>query len=303
MKDVKTTVVEKVPESAEAERVMEKLISQGNRLIFSTSYGYLEPAQRVAKRHPEVTIIQTWRPSQLKNVGFFAVNQYEALYVAGIVAGRMTKKNSIGFVCAHPVPILVQNINAFTLGARSVNPKAKVKVVWTNSWSDPPAEAEATRSLIDSGVDVIGSVLDSPLTVARAADQAHIMIIGSQSDFHKLVPNYWLVGSHWNWENVYLQIAKSVQDGTWKKDERWLGLKEDAIGLSPFGRLVPAPVQKEALAQLALIKQGKQEIFKGPLKDRDGKLRLAAGQAPDLKWLAGMDWFVQGVEGTLPKHQ
>src|SRR3990167_7091629 len=170
---------------------MEKLIAQGNRLIFSTSYGYLEPAERVARRHPDVIFMQTWRPSRLKNVGCYITYQYEPFYAVGVVAGKMTKKNSIGFVCAHPVPILLQDINAFTLGARSVNPKAKVHVVWTNSWSDPPTEAEAAKGLIDSGVDVLGCVLDSPLTVAKTAEQNHIMFVGSQADLQKIAPNSW----------------------------------------------------------------------------------------------------------------
>jgi basic membrane protein A len=187
--NVQTTVAEKVPESAEVERVMEKMIAQGNRLIFSTSYGYLEPAERVAKRHPDVTIMQTWRPAGLKNIGCYSAYQYEPLYAVGSVVGKMTKKNSIGFVCAHPVPLLLQNINSFTLGVRSVNPKAKVHVIWTNSWSDPPTEAEACKSLIDSGVDVLGCVLDSPLTVAKTGEQNHIMVFGTQADLQKFAPN------------------------------------------------------------------------------------------------------------------
>ena len=300
--NVQTTVAEKVPESAEAERVMEKMIAQGNHLIFSTSYGYLEPAERVAKRHPDVTFMQTWRPSQLKNVGCYAAYQYEPLYAVGMVAGKMTKKNSIGFVCAHPVPVLLQNINAFTLGARSVNPKVKVHVVWTNSWSDPPTEAEATKGLIESGVDILGCVLDSPLTVAKTAEQNHIMVVGTQADLQKIAPNFWLTGSRWNWDMTYYKIAKSVQDGTWKPETRWLGMKDGAVELCSFGKLVPQPLQKEAASAAEQIKQGKRIIFRGPLKDRDGKQRLSAGQVADPDALSEMGWFVEGIDGTLPRH-
>ncbi len=300
--NIQTTVAENIPESAEVERVMEKMISQGNRLIFSTSYGYLEPAERVAKRHPEVTFMQTWRPSKLKNMGCYAAYQYEPLYAVGVVAGKMTKKNSIGFVCAHPVPLLIQNINAFTLGARSVNPKVKVRVVWTNSWSDPATEAEATKGLIDSGVDMLGCVLDSPLTVAKTAEKNHIMFFGTQADLHEIAPNYWLTGSRFNWDRTYFNIAKAVQDRTWKPTAQMLGMKEGAVELCSFGKLVPTALQKQATASAEQVKQGKKIIFLGPLKDREGKHRLAAGQAADPKLMSEMNWFVEGVDGTLPKR-
>lgn len=234
---------------------MEKMIAQGNRLIFSTSYGYLEPAERVAKRHPDVIIMQTWRPSKVKNMGYYAAYQYEPMYAVGMVAGKMTKKNKIGFVCAHPVPVLIQNINAFTLGARSVNPKAKVHVVWTNSWTDPPTEAEATKGLIESGVDVLGCVLDSPLTVAKTAELNHIMVVGTQADLQNIAPNFWLTGSRWNWDMTYYKIAKSVQDGTWTPETHWLGMKDGAVELCSFGKLVPEPLQKEAASAAEQIRQ------------------------------------------------
>jgi basic membrane protein A and related proteins len=293
---VATTMVENIPESAEAERVMEKMIAQGNRLIFSTSYGYLEPAERVAKHHPEVIIMQTWRPSAQKNIGMFAAYPYQVAYVSGIVAGRMTKKNQIGFVCAHPVPNILQSINAFTFGARSVNPRVKVNVVWTNAWSDPATEAEAAKGLIEQGVDI----LDSPLTVIQIAEKNHVMVLGSQVDLHQFAPTEWLTGSRWNWNDFYLKIAKSVQDGTWKPEHYWLGMKDDAVELSPFGKLVPKVVRDEATSVANKIKAGNLIIFKGSLKDREGNLRLAPGKVADAQWLAQMNFFVDGVEG-IPK--
>lgn len=305
--NVETTLVEKVPESSEVERVMEKMIAQGMSLIFLNSYGYLEPAERVAKRvakrHPKVIIMQAWRPSKLGNIGTYAASQYEPLYAAGIVAGRMTKTNIIGMVCPQPVPDLLQNVNSLALGARSVNPQVRVKVIWTNSWSDPSMEAEAAKGLIESGADVIASLMDNPLAVAKTVEKSSGMLIGTQADYQSLVPNKWLTGSRWNWDHVYYDIAKSVQDGTWKKDCLWLGMKDGAVELCSFGKSVPASVRKEAGLVADQIKQAKKVVFRGPLKDRDGKERLNAGQIADTKCLTEMNWYVDGIEGTLPIHK
>jgi basic membrane protein A len=300
--NVETTVAEAIPESGEVERVMEKMIAQGNRLIFSTSYGYLEPAQRVAKRHPDVTIMQTWRPAPEKNMGMYAAYQYEPLYAVGMVAGKMTKNNKIGLVCAHPVPVLLQYINSFTLGAKSVNPKVKVHVVWTNSWSDATLEAEAAKGLIESGVDVLGAVQDSPKIVVQTAERHHIMVFSTQSDCQKFAPQGWLTGSKWNWNSVYLRVAQSVKDGKWTKQALWLGMKDGAVEMSSFGKRVPQAVKGEAQAMAEKIKEGKFVIFKGPLKDREGKERLSKGQIADAKWLSEMNFLVDGVTGSLPKR-
>jgi len=300
--NVETSMVENVPESAEVERVMEKLIAQGNRLLFCTSYGYLEPAEKVARRHPDVTIMQGFRSTSLKNMGGYAVDLYEPLYAVGMVAGKMTRTNNIGIVCAHPIPVTLQNINAFLLGARSVNSKLRVHVVWTNSWSDPPTEAEATKGLIDSGADIIGSDLSGPLTVARTADRHHAMTVSNQTDLHTMVPNAWLTGSRWNWGPTFCLIAKSVQDSSWRPGLHWFNMSDGTVELSSFGRLVPKALQTQAMALVEQVKQGKKIVFIGPLKDREGRQRLAAGQAADPKILSEMDWFVEGVDGTLPKR-
>jgi len=302
MKNVETTMIENVPENEVAERVMEKLIAQGNRLLFSTSYGYLEPAERVAKRHPDVFIVQGFRESTLPNLGSFAARLYEPLYVVGMVAGKLTKKNNIGIVCAHPIPVTIQNVNAIALGARLVNPKVKVHVVWTSSWSDPPTEAEATKELIGSGVDVIGSELSNPLTVARTAEQQHAMSISNQTDLRAIVPNGWLTGSRWNWGPTFCAIAESVQKHTMKTGLHWLGLKDGTVALCSFGKIVPAKLQAEATSLAQEIEQGKKNVFTGPLKDREGKQHLGAGQVGDSNFLADMNWFVPGVEGPLPKR-
>jgi basic membrane protein A len=304
-KQVETTIVERIPESAELERVMEKMISQGTRLIFSTSYGYFEPMMRVAGRHPDVMFEQCGRtvPETCKNASTYFPKQYQPEYITGMVAGRMTKKNDLGFIAAHPVPSVLQDINAFTLGARSVNPKAKVHVIWTNTWSDPATEAEATKGLIDSGVDVVAMHIDSPVTVVQTAEKNGIMSVGYHADLSKFAPKGWLTGQMWDWGPLYVKIAQSVRNGTWKPGNFTYGMNDGITKLAPFGKSVPAKVQQEAQALAKQIEKGTFTVFQGPLKDRDGKERVAAGKLPSTKLLDEMDWFVPGVEGTLPKKK
>ncbi len=297
---VETIMAEKVPESAEVERVMEKMIAGGVRLIFPTSYGYFEPTLRVAQRHPEVRFECCGRTvsADIKNIATYFPKQYEPMYVAGIVAGRMTKKNSIGFIAAHAIPQVLQNINAFTLGARSVNPKVKVHVILTNNWSDPPLEAEAAKGLIESGVDILTMHLDSPITVAQVAEKYGVMTVGYHADLQKFAPKGYLTGMMWNWGPLYVQIAKSVLNNTWKPGNYRYEMKDDYAKLSPFGPKVPAKVRQEALSAVDKIKNGSLSVFQGPIIDRDGKERVAKGKTLDLSAIESMDWLVKGVEGA-----
>jgi basic membrane protein A and related proteins len=301
---VVTSVVENVPESAEVERVMEKLIAQGNKMIFATSYGYLEPALRVAKRHPDIFIYYVGRPSPnfVKNLAAYVNNPYQPMYIAGVVAGRMTKCNKIGYVASHPVPPLLINLNAFTLGARSVNPKAEVHVVWTNSWADPATEAEAARGLIDQGVDVLAAHLDSALTVVQIAEKNHLYSVGYHADIHHLAPQGWLTGQRWNWGPHYVNIVQSVLNHTWRGGNDLATSQENCSELSSIGNEIPAAVKREALDLWAKIKAGKFIIFRGPLKDRDGKIVIPAGKTLDDALLSKTDWLVPGVYGNLSKN-
>lgn len=302
-KQIETSIVEKIPENAEVERVMEKMIANGTRLIFSTSYGYFEPTLRVAKRHPDVIFESAGRtvPDGVKNVGSYFAKQYEPMYIAGVVAGRMTKRNELGFIAAHPVPQVLQNVNAFTLGVRSVNPKAKVHVIWTNSWSDPATEAEAAKGLIESGADVLTMHLDSPITVVQTAEKYGVMSVGYHADLKKFAPKGWLTGEMWNWGPLYVNIADSVRNGTWKSTNARYGMSQAYAKLSSFGPSVPPKVQKEALDIKKKLESGEYVVFQGPLRDRDGKEILAIGKRPDTNLIEGMNWLVPGVEGPLPK--
>lgn len=300
-----TTCAENIPENASCERVMEKMIAQGNKIIFVTSYGFLEPALRVAARHPDVRFMHCGRPipqNGPKNVGsYFSSEYYESLYAAGIVAAKTTKTNKLGYVGGHPIPALLWCINAFTLGARSVNPKVTVNVVWINSWEDPAMEAEAARGLIERGCDVLASNLNTSLTVCKTAEKNKVYSVGTNFDLHPLVPNGWLTGQSWNWGPLYVKIVKSIQNNTWKAEDLRYGIEAGYAVLAPFGKSVPKPLQAEALAAMEQLKQHKLDMFAAPVKDRDGNIKLALGKKADKKWFESMDWFVQGIQGTLPK--
>lgn len=298
---MQTTMVESVPENAEAERVLERMIAQGNKLIFTPSYGFLEPALRVAARHPDVTFMQINRLQDAKNMSTYFSLQEQPMYLAGMVAGHMTKSNKLGFVGANPVPALISIINAFQLGAHSVNPQAQTYVTWINKWSDPPLEAEAVKSLVEKGCDVIGHAQDNQNTVLSAAEKAGVYSTGMYSDGRELAPKGWLTGACLDWGPFYLKVANSVRDHTWKKETYSPGMGGSYVKLASFGNAVPKPVQKEVLAEEKLIEKGEFNIFQGPLKDRDGKERIAAGGNADTKQLAEMTWFVPGVVGSLPK--
>jgi basic membrane protein A len=223
------------------------------------------------------------------------------MYIAGIVAGKMTKSNKLGILGGHPTPPVMQLANAFILGARSVNPKATLKVVWINSWSDPPMEAESVKGLKEAGVDVITQGLDSNSTMVHNAESLGMYSVGNYVDAHQMAPKGWLTGGCLNWGPLYVKVAKSVLDHSWKPQTLVTSMKDEAIKLSTIGSVVPPAVRKQALALEADIKSGRFIVFQGPIKDRDGKVRLAAGQKPDAHWLATMNFFVEGVDGSLPK--
>jgi len=298
---IPTTMAERIPESAEAERVLEKMIAQGNKLIFATSYGYLEPVLKVALRHPDVTFMQVNRFQTAKNVGTYLQLQYQPMYLAGIVAGRMTKSNKLGFIAAHPVPPLLQTINAFTLGARSVNPEVKTQVVWTNSWSDQVLEAEAVRGLSENGADVIAHAQDNQTTILKTCEDLNMYSVGFYADAHELAPRGWLTGACLDWGPFYLKMVNSVKNHSWMPGTFMPGIESGCARLSTFGKAVPTAVREEIASKQQLLKSGKVVVFEGPMKDRDGKERIPSGHNLDIKELAEMNWFVPGVQGTLPK--
>ena len=300
---VVSTAVEGVAEGADSERVIRDLAAQGNRLIFATSFGYLEPTLRVAADYPDVEFEHAGGYKTAANVATYNARYYEARYLAGMLAGKMSRSGVAGYVAGFPVPEVVQGINAFTLGMREVNPQAQVRVLWLNSWFDPAREREAAQSLIDQGADVLTNHSGSP-AVAQTA-QANfaskgVRVIVYQSDMHAYAPQAQLAAITLHWGAFYTQVARSVLDGTWKPTPVWGGLKDGMVKLSAIGAAVPASVQALVEARREAIVAGRFKPFSAPLVDNEGRVRLARGALDDAS-IATMNWFVRGVVGSVPK--
>jgi basic membrane protein A and related proteins len=297
---VTTKYIESVPEGADAERVIRELAQSGHNLIFTTSFGYMNPTIKVAQAFPKVTFEHATGYKTAKNVGTYNARFYEGRYLAGIVAGKMSKSNVAGYVAAFPIPEVVMGINAFARGMRSVNPKAEVKVVWVNSWYDPGREREAADTLISQGADVVTHHTDSTAAV-QAAEAKKVYAVAYHSDMSKYGPNAHLTAVTHNWGDYYTRTAQAVLDGKWKVEQPWMGIKENVIRMAPFNKAVPQDVQDLVKKTEADIKAGKFHPFTGPIKDNDGKERLAAGKVIDDATLNKMDYYVEGVQGKLPR--
>jgi basic membrane protein A and related proteins len=297
---VTTKFIESVPEGADAERVIRELASSGHTLIYTTSFGYMNPTLKVSQAFPKTVFEHATGYKTAKNMGTYNARFYEGRYLAGIAAGRMTKTNVAGYVAAFPIPEVVMGINAFTRGMRSVNPKAETKVVWVNSWFDPGREREAADTLISQGADVLTHHTDSTAAV-QAAEAKKVYAVAYHSDMSKYGPNAQITAVTHNWGDFYTRTTQAVLDGKWKPESPWMGVREGVIRMAPFGKSVPQSVQDEVRKVEADIKAGKFHPFTGPVKDSDGKERLAAGKTIDDATLNKMDYYVEGVQGKLPK--
>ncbi|MCE5257067.1 MAG: BMP family ABC transporter substrate-binding protein [Spirochaetaceae bacterium] len=294
---IETKYIENVPEGPDAERVIRQYATAGFDMIFTTSFGYMDPTVAVAKDFPNVIFEHCSGYKTADNMATYFGRIEEARYLTGIIAGRMTKSNVIGYVAAFPIPEVVRGINGFTLGVRSVNPKAQVKVVWTNTWYDPVKEREAAVALLDSGADIIAQHQDTT-EPQKAAQERGKYSIGYDSDMGKFVGDSVLASATWNWETYLTKTIQDALDGKWKTHAYWGGLKDNVVQLSSISSKVPASVQSEVEAAKKKILGG-WSIFTGPIKDQNGKVVYAAGQViPDDKQSA-MDWFVEGVVGKV----
>jgi simple sugar transport system substrate-binding protein len=289
-----------VPEGADAERVFRDLASQGNKLIFGTTFGYMEQMLKVSKDFPDVKFEHATGYKTAPNMAVYETKTYQGAYLAGVLAGKMTKSNKLGVVASFPIPEVIRNINAFTRGAQSVNPNISTRAVWVSSWFDPAKERDAAMTMIGQGVDVLIQNTDSPATL-QAAEEKGVYAFGWDSDMSKYGPKAHLASAIINWEPYYKQTIQSVLNGSWKNGTTWWGVKENSIDLVNVNPAVPDEAKKAVDDAKSAMAGGKDVAFTGPIVDQSGKETLAAGQEPDPGMLKGMNFYVKGVEGSIPK--
>ena len=295
---VQTVVAENIPENAEAERIMQRMIDEGTDLIFATSYGYLDLALKVAAKNPEVTFMHCLGNKQSENLGTYSSNMWEAAYLTGVVAAMTSTENpKFGFVAGHPVPPILWILNAFTLGAQSVNKDISVDTIFTNSWYNPAAETEAVNSLANQGVGCVYILVDSGIAGVQAAERVGIYSLSQNADLSSFAPKGWITGSVWGWANLYEDVTRSVIDKTWKSGHIGGGLKEGYTELARFGPAVSGEAQQRARELSAKIAAGELNVFAGPIYDAEGKERVPAGESMSLTEILSFDWVVQGVSG------
>ena len=295
---VRTRFVDKVAEGPDAERVLRDLAADGHRLIFATSFGFMEPVLRVAAEFPGTVFEHISGYKAAPNVGFANARFYEGRYLAGMVAGGTMRGNVAGYVAAFPIPEVIQGINAFALGMRAMRPQAQLKVVWTQSWYDPTREREAAVALLGQGAEVLTNHTDSP-AVALAAQAQGRWCVGYHSDMSSHAPTAQLTAVTHHWGGHYTESARSVLEGRWRNSALWGGLREGMIRLAPFGAAVPAAVRQQVATRQADIAAGRMHPFGGRLIDNEGRERQASGNPSD-EALARMTWYVQGVQGKPP---
>ena len=296
---VTTTAVEKVSEGPDAERVIRDLAGRGHALVFATSFGFMEPTLRVARDFPNVAFEHCSGFRSAANVALYNARFYEGRYLAGLVAGRATRSNQLGYVAAFPIPEVLQGINAFTLGARASNPKAEVRVVWTSAWFDPPRERDAAFALLNQGADVLTHHTDSS-AVPQAAEARGARVVGYHSDMSRAAPKAHLVSVTHHWDRYYQARAQAVLDGTWKTGSVWGGLKDGMVRVGPLAADLPRDAVDLLRAREAEVVAGRLHPFTGPLRDNEGRVRHAQGPMPD-EALQSIDWFVDGVVGKVPR--
>ena len=297
---VKTTFVPGVAEGADAERVFRDLAKQGNKLIFGTTFGYMEPMLKVAKEFPDVKFEHATGYKTAANMAIYDARTYEGAYLAGVVAGKMTKSNQLGVVASVAIPEVIRNINAYTLGAQSVNPKVVTRTVWINKWFDPGKEREGALALIGQGVDVLIQNTDSSAPL-QAAQEKGAMGFGWDSDMSRYGPSAHLASAAVNWAPYYTKVVGSILNGSWQSGATWWGVKEGAIEMVAPNARLPEDVKARLAEQTAALKAGKLHPFQGPIIDQGGKTIVAAGAVMADQDLKKMNFFVKGVEGSIPQ--
>ncbi|MBV8031822.1 MAG: BMP family ABC transporter substrate-binding protein [Betaproteobacteria bacterium] len=297
---VQTSFVENVPEGADAERVIRDLAAKGNRAIFTTSFGYMEQTLKVAKTFPKVEFYHATGFKSAPNVTIYNSRMYEPAYLAGIIAGHVSKKGVLGFVASFPIPEVVRNIDAFTMGARSVNPKITTKVVWVSTWFDPSKERQAAETLIGQGADVLLQNTDSSAVLQTAQDKG-VMAFGWDSDMTAYAPKAHLASCIEIWGGYYTKVAEAMLAGKPLKSTVWGGIKDGMNDLVSVNASVPDAAKKMVAAKKADIVAGKWAVFQGPIVGQDGKVIVPEGKSLSDQEIDSIKWYVEGVEGQLPK--
>ncbi|RFB80242.1 BMP family ABC transporter substrate-binding protein [Methylovirgula sp. 4M-Z18] len=295
---VETTFVENVPEN-DSERAIEQLARAGNKLIFTTSFGFMEPTLKVAKKFPDVKFEHATGYKRAANVSTYSARFYEGRYVMGKIAGKMTKSNVIGYVVSVPIPEVISGIDAFMLGAQSVNPNVKVKIVWVNSWFDPGKEADAAKALLAQGADIMVQHTDSAAPL-QEAEKAGKLGFGQSSDMTQFAPKAILTSNTDNWGDYYTARAKAVLDGTWKSTDTWGGFDMGMVKMGPFMNM-PDDVKKLAQDTEDAIRAHKLNPFQGPIYKQDGTLVVKEGEALSDKDILGLNWYVKGIDDKIPQ--
>ncbi|SFO56309.1 simple sugar transport system substrate-binding protein [Cohaesibacter marisflavi] len=296
---VETTYVESVSEGPDAERVIEKLARAGNDIIFTTSFGYMNPTVKVAKKYPDVKFEHATGYKRADNVSTYAARFYEGRYVIGQIAAKMTKSKIVGYIGATPIPEVIRGINSFMLGAQSIDPDIKVKIIWINSWFDPGKEADAAKALIDQGADILVQHTDSAAPLQVAAERG-VVGFGQASDMIKFAPKNQLTAIVDHWDEYYISRVQAVMDGSWKSEDTWGGFDMEMVHMADFTNM-PEDVAKMAAETEAKIKSGELHPFDGPVYKQDGTLAVKEGETLDDGTLLGMNWYVQGIDGKVPQ--
>lgn len=296
---VETSYVESVPEGADAERVMTQMALSGHKLIFTTSFGYMDPTINVAAKFPDVKFEHATGYKRSDNVSTYSARFYEGRSVIGHIAGHMTKTNTVGYIASFPIPEVVRGINSAYLAAKAVNPEVKFKVIWVFTWFDPGKEADAANALIDQGADIIMQHTDSPAAMTIAEEKG-IFAFGQASDMMQFGPNARLSSIIDNWGPYYVARAKAVLDGSWSSTDTWDGIAPGMVEIGAFSDQIPADVQASAKALADALAAGTTHSFTGPINKQDGSAWLADGETADDGTLAQMGFYVEGVDGDLP---
>ncbi|MEH2155620.1 BMP family ABC transporter substrate-binding protein [Nostoc sp.] len=297
---VKTTFVENVKEGADAQKVIRQLALDGNKLIFTTSFGYMNPTIQVAKDFSDVVFEHCTGYKRAVNVGTYLGRFEEPRYLTGMIAGKMTKSNVVGFIGAYPIPEVIRGISAFTQGVRVTNPQAKVKVLWVQSWNDPAKEREAAQALVNLGADVLTQHTNSG-AIIQLAEEKGIYAFGYNTDMSKFGQKAHLTSAINKWGKFYTDKALAVISNTWKSQEVWDGIGEGMVDISPMNQAIPADVQQLVNAKRDEFIQGTAHPFDGPVKDQKGVVRVPKGKVLDDRGQLAMDWYVEGIEGSIPK--